>query len=87
VGAQGAAITRSASRRGAEGPMTIGDIVGAFKSVTTNNYIHGVKQSGWKPFEKRLWQQNYWEHIVREDTALSRIRNYIQTNPARWSDD
>jgi hypothetical protein len=27
--------------------MTIGDIVGAFKSVTTNNYIHGVKQSGW----------------------------------------
>jgi putative transposase len=86
-GAQNTPITRSASRRGAEGPLTIGDIAGAFKSITTNHYIHGVQESGWNPFEKRLWQQNYWEHIIRDDTALGRIRSYIQTNPTRWSDD
>ena len=80
-------MTRSASRRGVEGPLTIGDIIGAFKSITTNNYIHGVKQLGWNPFEKRLWQQNYWEHIIRNDIALSRIREYIRTNPVRWIAD
>jgi REP element-mobilizing transposase RayT len=67
--------------------LTIGDIVGAFKSITTNNYIHGVQKSGWNPFEKRLWQQNYWEHIIRDDIAMSRIRAYIRTNPARWAGD
>jgi REP element-mobilizing transposase RayT len=85
--AQGAPATRSASRRGAEGPLTIGDIIGAFKSMTTNKYIHGVRRAGWDPFEKRLWQQNYWEYIVRDDDALNRIREYICVNPVRWTSD
>ena len=87
VPASSAIATRSASRRGAEGPLTIGDIIGAFKSITTNEYIRGVQQSGWNPFEKRLWQQNYWEHIIRDDSALSSIREYIQTNAAHWMGD
>jgi len=87
VNAQDTRTTPSTSRRGAEGPPTIGDIMGAFKSITTNHYIHEARQSGWNPFEKRLWQQNDWEHIVRDDTVLGRIRNYIRANPTRWMDD
>jgi len=29
-----------------------------------------------------LWQRNYHEHIIRDDAALQRIREYIITNPA-----
>jgi putative transposase len=66
---------------------TLGDMVGAFKSITTHSYIQGVKQHGWPPFDRRLWQRNYWEHIIRNETSLHRIRQYIQDNPARWLDD
>jgi len=38
---------------------TLGDIIGAFKSITTHEYIQGVKESGWPPFDQKLWQRNY----------------------------
>ncbi len=66
---------------------TVGDIVGAFKSITTVSYIRGVKQCGWPPFPRRLWQRNYYEHIIRNDESLNRIRRYIADNPARWALD
>lgn len=66
---------------------TIGDIVGAFKSITTVSYTRGVKQCGWPPFPGRLWQRNYYEHIIRNDEALNRIRRYIADNPAQWALD
>jgi REP element-mobilizing transposase RayT len=63
---------------------TLGDVVGAFKSVTTVVYTRAVKTSGWPGFRGRLWQRNYYEHIIRDDESLGRIRHYIQDNPARW---
>lgn len=63
---------------------TLGEIIGAFKSITTNEYIKGVKHYDWPHFEKRLWQRNYYEHVVRDDTDMNRIRKYIQSNPANW---
>ncbi|MDZ7337191.1 MAG: transposase [candidate division KSB1 bacterium] len=66
---------------------TLGDIVGALKSVTTVRYIQGVKQSGWPLFRGRLWQRNYYEHIIRDEESLHRIVEYIVTNPARWETD
>jgi len=68
-------------------PAHLGDIIGAFKSITTHQYIQGVKNEGWPPFDRRLWQRNYWEHIIRTETALHQIRAYIQNNPARWTED
>ena len=41
-----------------EGIHSIGDIVGAFKSLTTNVYIRGIHDEGWMRFDKRLWQRN-----------------------------
>ncbi|MDA8216790.1 MAG: hypothetical protein M0Z94_04150 [Dehalococcoidales bacterium] len=35
----------------------------------------------------RVWQRNYYEHVVRNDEELNRIREYIMTNPPRWALD
>jgi putative transposase len=66
---------------------TLGGIIGAFKSIVNNNYIAGVNTQNWQPFDKRLWQRNYYEHIVREDLGLEKIQAYIQNNPATWQTD
>ncbi len=66
---------------------TVGAIVGAFKSITTVEYIRRVSQKNWIAFDRRLWQRNYYEHIIRNEDALHRIREYIQTNPLRWALD
>jgi REP element-mobilizing transposase RayT len=65
---------------------SLGRYVQAFKSLSTNSYIHGVRERGWPPFEQRLWQRNYYERIVRDDQELQRVRAYIVNNPARWSE-
>jgi REP element-mobilizing transposase RayT len=58
-----------------------------FKTMTTNDYILGVREFGFPQFNRRLWQRNYYEHIVRSDDDLARIRAYIEANPARWDED
>jgi len=65
----------------------LGNIVGAFKSITTNHYISGVKQHGWATFPGKLWQRNYYEHVIRNEDSLNHIRQYIVDNPARWAFD
>ncbi|MBR1126529.1 hypothetical protein JQ628_33760 [Bradyrhizobium lablabi] len=67
--------------------VRLGDIVGAFKSLTTVAYIDGVNSNGWPEFRGRLWQRNYYEHIIRDEPALNRIRRYVEENPARWDLD
>ena len=62
-------------------------VVQWFKTMTTNEYIRGVKTLGWQPFDKKLWQRNYWEHIIRNDNSYQRIANYIINNPANWNND
>jgi REP element-mobilizing transposase RayT len=62
-------------------------VIGAFKSLTTVDYIRGVETMDWRPFRGRLWQRNYYEHIVRDDGSLDRIRQYIRDNPVRWEID
>lgn len=66
---------------------TLGDIIGAVKSITTVEYIRGVKKMGWPRFEKRLWQRNYYEHIIRNQKDWERIHLYIEANPSRWDGD
>jgi REP element-mobilizing transposase RayT len=66
---------------------TVGDIVGAFKSMTTNEYIRGVKNNNWQRFNKKLWQRNYWEHIIRNENEYNQISQYIIDNPLKWEND
>ena len=66
---------------------TVGDIMDAFKSITTVEYIRGVKNCGWNPFVGKLWQRNYWEHIIRNNDDYQRISNYIINNTQNWDND
>ena len=66
---------------------TVGSIVGAFKSITTNEYIRGVTTGFRPPFLGRFWQRNYYEHVIRSEESLNCIRDYIATNPFRWELD
>ena len=67
--------------------VSLGDTIGVFKSMTTNEYIRGVKQNKWRPFNGKLWQRNYWEHIIRSENDLNRTREYIIYNPMQWALD
>ncbi len=59
-------------------------IVQWFKTMSTNEYIHGVKEYGWPQFKDKLWQRSFYNHVIRNEESLSRIREYIATNPNRW---
>jgi len=65
----------------------LGQIVGAFKSLSTLAYGRGVREQGWRGFRGRLWQRNYYEHIIRNEEEFARIVNYIEWNPKRWAFD
>ena len=60
----------------------IGAIVGGFKSATT-------KRVNEEPRMERspLWQRNFYEHVIRNEADLGRIRQYIVDNPVRWAED
>jgi len=60
----------------------VGRLIGAFKTVSTKR-INELRQT---PGDK-LWQRNFWEHIVRDESEWHRIREYIQDNPAQWKQD
>ena len=75
---------------------TIGDAMDWFKTMTTNEYIRNVKRvatqgnpnsNDWLRFKGKLWQRNYYEHIIRDEQSYERIANYIINNPAKWNDD
>jgi putative transposase len=73
----------------------LGDHVGSplprviqwFKTMTTNEYIRGVKNLEWERFDGKLWQRDYYEHIIRDEKSYLAITNYIINNPANWKDD
>jgi len=66
---------------------TVGDVIGVFKSKTTNQYIKMVKNKTLPPFNKRIWQRNYYEHVIRDENDYVRIAEYIINNPITWNDD
>ena len=68
-------------------PGTIGRILQVYKSITTDEYITGVKKCGWEPFKRKLWQTNYWDHIIRDEKDYNHIYEYIYNNPAQWGND
>ena len=66
---------------------TLGDIIGAFKSKTTNKSIQGVKEFDWPPFHKRLWQRSFYDRIIRDEDELHNLREYVHHNAAKWLEE
>jgi putative transposase len=65
---------------------SLGDMVRWFKSTTHAHYRKGVLDGGWPPYDRHLWQRDYYDHIIRNDDDLDRVRAYIEANPARWQE-
>jgi putative transposase len=60
-------------------PNSIGAIIRAYKTAVTAR-INQLRGTPGEP----VWQRNYWEHIIRNERELSRIREYIRNNPLQW---
>ncbi|MDA3939029.1 MAG: hypothetical protein PF693_06950 [Spirochaetia bacterium] len=66
--------------------ITLGSILGSFKSLCVNNNLNYIKEQ--KLNEKgKIWQRDYFDHIIRNKRELDRIRIYIKTNPYKWLKD
>mgnify|MGYP001569030373 CR=1 FL=1 len=73
-------------RAGASPAPTVGNIIGAFKSLCVQDWLKYIKQNNINVVG-RFWQRNYYEHIIRNEDRLNKIREYIITNPLKWSLD
>ena len=54
-----------------------------FKTMTTNEYIKGVKKKGWRNFHRKLWERSFIDRILRK-YEIERTINYIKNNPLNW---
>jgi len=82
VGARHAVPVPSPQRFGKPIASSLATIVGSFKSATTRQ-INELRQT--PAFS--VWQRNYYEHVIRDERSLRRIREYTAGNPARWDVD
>lgn len=62
--------------------MLLPRVVGYFK-MNTAKAINLISSSSGAP----VWQRNYYEHVIRTDDELARIRSYIYYNPHQWKQD
>jgi len=82
--------------------QTIGSIVRGYKIATIKKIKDKVLERGelqfahtsqFAPIEKiiqldfKIWQRNYYEHIIRNEASHQRISDYILNNPAQWTED
>lgn len=66
---------------------TLGDVIGAFKSLTANEYIRRAKTKEFPRFEKSIWHRNYFERVIRDNGEWNAFREYIEKNPEMWKED
>lgn len=66
---------------------TVGDVVGAYKSLCVRECLQWIQLNEPQFVLGTLWQRNYWEHIIRNEPELNRIREYIRNNPLKWETD
>ena len=64
---------------------SLGRIIGAYKSLTTNEWMDYVKVYD-QSWPGKLWQRNYHESIIRNPAHLEQERRYIRENPQRWQE-
>jgi REP element-mobilizing transposase RayT len=62
-------------------PGSLSAVVRSFKARVTRDLRAASPRIG------VVWQRNYYEHVIRNEAGLQRIRQYIYDNPARWSAD
>lgn len=76
-------------------PRSIGSIIRGYKIGVTKWFRnkHAVGVENFHPLQiqsprrMRVWQRNYYEHIIRKEQSCQTISDYITTNPAKWNND
>ena len=61
---------------------TIGQVVGALKSLTVRDWREICNQRC--QIMGKIWQRNYFEHVIRNEIDLRETRRYIDENPIKW---
>jgi REP element-mobilizing transposase RayT len=61
-------------------PKSLSSFIAGFNVKVTSRALAELNMS-------RIWQRNYYDHIIRNETELIKIREYIETNSLRWRDD
>ncbi|MCM8750198.1 hypothetical protein NET02_13680 [Thermomicrobiaceae bacterium CFH 74404] len=72
----------TAARANGPAPRSLGAFVAGFKAATTKRINQRRNTPG-----VRVWQRNYYEHVICDEASLDRIRRYIAENPMRWACD
>jgi len=62
--------------------MLLSKMVGYFK-MNSAKQINRLRGTPGQP----VWQRNYYEHVIRNETDLQETREYIQNNPLKWLED
>lgn len=60
---------------------TLGTVIGTYKAAVTRIARRELE------FTSVIWQTFYHDHIIRNEADFTRISEYVQNNPARWSED
>ena len=63
-------------------PLSLSSFIAGCKSAVTKR-INEIRRTPGLP----VWQRNYYEHVIRDETDLNKIREYIQYNPTKWVED
>lgn len=69
----------------AENAPTLGNIIGAYKSLVSKECLPTFKVRN--EYMGKLWQRDYYEHIIRNENSYQEIANYIINNPTTWEQD
>ena len=84
VGAQFIAPTANTSNESGKGAInrapTLGEMVRAYKAASAAMIRRAAAPDV-------AWQRNYYEHVIRDEDELARIRRYIEDNPRMWETD
>ena len=67
-----------------ESAPTLSEIIQSFKRYSTIEYIKMVKRGLAVPFDKKLWQRSFYDHVIRNREDYDAVVRYIHENPKRW---
>lgn len=79
--------TPDSERADMESAPTISEIVQSFKRYSTIEYTRLVRQGVLPPFDKKIWQRSFHDHIIRNDKEFQMIYKYIDENSINWEND
>ncbi len=64
----------------------LGNIIKAYKSLVTKQYREWYLTT-YQEYSLKLWQRSFYDHVIRNESGLDAVREYILMNPRNWGKD